>query len=250
MDIKLIIFDMGETLLNFGRVNVNQAFKEGAEATYQFLRDISGNRVCLPPFWRYHWGNWLSVRFQYLMSIITLKEFSFMDLMAGRVKTMGIDLNDQQKAELTRLWFQNAEQFAQIEDNLLETLEELKAMAIQLAIISNTFLPAFIHERQLEEFGLIDHFCLRLYSSETLWRKPHNRIYQMALEHLGVEPGQAVMVGDRLKEDVRGPEQLGIRGVFKRGEVNREKKVPGNIPVIDRIAELPDLVRQWNNQSR
>jgi beta-phosphoglucomutase-like phosphatase (HAD superfamily) len=44
-------------------------------------------------------------------------------------------------------------------------------------------------------------------------RKPDPMIYRLALELLDVEPGEAVFVGDRLFEDVRGAAELGMTTV-------------------------------------
>ena len=50
-----------------------------------------------------------------------------------------------------------------------------------------------------------------VFSSEVGLRKPAPRIYQAALERLGVEPADALFVGDRVREDVQGPAALGMR---------------------------------------
>ena len=49
------------------------------------------------------------------------------------------------------------------------------------------------------------------FSSEIGLRKPAPRIYQAVLERLGVEPADALFVGDRVREDVQGPAALGMR---------------------------------------
>ena len=41
-------------------------------------------------------------------------------------------------------------------------------------------------------------------------RKPHPAIFERALEALGVAPENALFVGDRLFEDVRGAAELGM----------------------------------------
>ena len=50
-------------------------------------------------------------------------------------------------------------------------------------------------------------------SAEIGWRKPHVAIFERALEALGVGPTEAVMVGDRLREDVGGARALGLRTI-------------------------------------
>ena len=119
-------------------------------------------------------------------------------------------------------------------------------MSLKLAIISNTFLPSLVLDRHLEQFDLLRFFPVRTYYSDTFFRKPDRRIYEITLERLGVSAEAAVMVGDKLREDVKGPARLGIKTVFKRGCNNRRKRVPSHVPVIDNIAELPALIRSRN----
>jgi putative hydrolase of the HAD superfamily len=42
-------------------------------------------------------------------------------------------------------------------------------------------------------------------------RKPGPAIYRAALDQIGVEPANALFVGDRVREDVQGPAALGMR---------------------------------------
>jgi putative hydrolase of the HAD superfamily len=52
-----------------------------------------------------------------------------------------------------------------------------------------------------------------VFSSEVGKRKPHAAIFEHALRALDVRPEQALFVGDRLYEDVRGAADLGMRTV-------------------------------------
>jgi hypothetical protein len=46
-------------------------------------------------------------------------------------------------------------------------------------------------DRHLRACDLLEFFPVRVYSSETVHRKPDGRIYGRALERLGVEAGEA-----------------------------------------------------------
>ncbi len=39
--IKAVLFDLGDTLLNFGRVDTAKLFKSGAKLTYDYLKRLS-----------------------------------------------------------------------------------------------------------------------------------------------------------------------------------------------------------------
>jgi putative hydrolase of the HAD superfamily len=68
-------------------------------------------------------------------------------------------------------------------------------------------------QRTLAEMGLAEHLDVAVFSSEVGKRKPHPAIFERALGELGVPACEALFVGDRLYEDVRGAGELGMRTV-------------------------------------
>jgi len=244
MPIKAIIFDLGETLLNYGKVDADELFGQGAHLTYEYLQQISGGADNLPPFKRYHRRHWLSIRWHYAISVLTRREFDCLALLEGKAQAMGLGLDERQLQELAWLWYKPLGDAATIEPELHRYLQELVDMSLKLAIISNTFLPPAVLDRQLEKFDLLRFFPVRQYSSAIGYRKPDRRIYQRALDLLGVGPAAAIMVGDKLSEDIKGPGKLGIAGVYKRGANNQQQKLSPGIPVISSIAELPELIKK------
>jgi HAD superfamily hydrolase (TIGR01458 family) len=77
--------------------------------------------------------------------------------------------------------------------------------------------------------------------------KPSEAFYAAALGTLGVEAGEAVMVGDDLEADVLGAQRAGIPGVLVRTGKYAEKDEHGDgndrpRHVIDSIADLPALL--------
>ena len=95
----------------------------------------------------------------------------------------------------------------------------------------------------MNEFGLTELFDARIYSCDTICRKPDVRIYERALTALDVQGHEAVMVGDKLKEDVLGPAQLGMQGIIKLGVTNHHKRFPVDVPKIIHLSELPELIK-------
>ncbi|MCF7957678.1 MAG: HAD family hydrolase, partial [Phycisphaerae bacterium] len=166
-----------------------------------------------------------------------------------KARGLRITLNDGQLEELAGLWYKPLSDVAVIEDNLHETLGTLRDMGLRLAVLSNTFLPPGVLDGHLEKHKILDYFSTTIYSSETLVRKPNPQIYQFALDAMEIDGPEAIMVGDRLREDVRGPEQLGIKGIFKRGIVNRNKRIPSDVIAINRIDELPDVITGMSQTS-
>ena len=127
--------------------------------------------------------------------------------------------------------------------DVVDTLTELRGRGLRLALVSNAaYLPRLMKE-QLAALGLASYFDAVTLSSEVGVRKPHPAIYRDALDKVRVEPSRALFVGDRVREDVQGPKELGMRAVLTREW--RHEDNPGTADfVIERLGELPAVVRR------
>ena len=246
--IKAVIFDLGETLLNFGRVDVNEQFYKGARLTYSYLKDLFGSGGKLPKFSHYRLGHVATIRWQVLKARMSRREFDCLAILDHKLKVMGLRASSEQITDLAQLWYQPLQSCATIEAGLHHHLQALHDMSLKLAILSNTFLPAGVMDRHLSRFELLGYFPVRLYSSDTIYRKPDRRVFHEAVKQLNVSPAEAVMVGDQPGMDIRGARRAGLNAVFKRGAGNRRKRIERHIPVIDTIGELPTLLRHGSHE--
>jgi len=124
----------------------------------------------------------------------------------------------------------------------LAALGALREQGLRLALVSNITVPPALVQETLAALGLSPYFDAVVLSSAVGWRKPHPRIFQAALGRLGVGPEEALSVGDRVLEDVRGPLALGLRAVLTHE--HRQEPPEQDVPVISRFAELPALLRR------
>lgn len=92
-------------------------------------------------------------------------------------------------------------------------LESLRERNLKLGLVSNAFDPGWLLHRDLEQMGLSQRLDFSVFSSEVGTRKPHPAIFERALDELGVEAKNALFVGDRLYEDIRGAGELGMTTV-------------------------------------
>ena len=99
------------------------------------------------------------------------------------------------------------------------TLAALKRQGYKVGLISNTGRTwgRFLRPIQ-DDMGIGKHFDDRIFSDELGVRKPDPRIFEAALEHLGLRPAEAVHVGDDLVAD---PAQGGEDG----GDARRTDEV-------------------------
>ncbi|QQS47945.1 MAG: HAD-IA family hydrolase [Acidobacteriota bacterium] len=92
-------------------------------------------------------------------------------------------------------------------DDVLPVLSELSERGVKLAVISN--FDARLHDL-MEGLGLSVYFQAVHISSRVGAAKPDPKIFRMALEQAGVASGQAIHVGDSIREDIDGALAAGI----------------------------------------
>ena len=94
-----------------------------------------------------------------------------------------------------------------------------------------------LQREKFEASGLADRFDAVVVSGELRSAKPDPAVYAHALQALGAEPGDAVMVGDSLRNDVDGPVAAGLRAIWlnrtgeprpaDRDDTRRDRRPPG-----------------------
>jgi putative hydrolase of the HAD superfamily len=108
-------------------------------------------------------------------------------------------------------------------------LESLRGHGLKLGLVSNAFDPGWLLHRDLEQMGIAQRLDFSVFSSEVGTRKPHPAIFRRALGALGVQPENALFVGDRLYEDIRGAGELGmktVQAVWFRADEHPEGREP------------------------
>lgn len=96
-------------------------------------------------------------------------------------------------------------------DDTLEVLQQLHGQ-VPMAIITNG--PADLQEDKLKVLGINDYFELIVSSGAHGIGKPDAAIFQVALDHLRIEPASAWHVGDNLYADVAGAKRAGLRAAW------------------------------------
>jgi HAD superfamily hydrolase (TIGR01509 family) len=92
-------------------------------------------------------------------------------------------------------------------------LDALRGRGLLTGLVSNAFDPGWLLHQDLAHMGLAERLDAAVFSSEVGKRKPHPAVFEATLSKLGVEPEQALFVGDRRYEDVRGAKELGMTTV-------------------------------------
>ncbi len=242
--IKAVFFDLGETLLTFGRVNTARLFRQSARLSYTFLKNISqpiGN------FRRYCFKNLFHMRIHYVLSNIIKKDFDALALL--KKVNSKLKLTDSQWQHLAWLWYEPLSKLAKVESDIIQTLTALVNLNLKLGILSNTFIHSSSLEKHLKQFNILDFFTVRLYSYQFKFRKPDVRIFKSAAEKIGELPQNILFVGDLISTDIKPALKAGMRTVLKSAHTNEGKKNPKGVRTITRLSELPALVQKINSNT-
>ena len=93
-----------------------------------------------------------------------------------------------------------------------------------LGIIANQIPGA---EKRLERMGIRQYFDLIISSAEEGVAKPDPRIFNIALTRAGCAPEQAVMIGDRIDNDIVPAKQMGMKTVWIKQGVGKYWNIQG-----------------------
>jgi putative hydrolase of the HAD superfamily len=240
-----ILFDFGDTLVDFGKVDVLARFEDGAKQAYAYLEELGQP---MPEFEKYHRQQLWAVRWRYFASFFTGRDFNALDLIDHLGESLGHDLTKDQLEELAWRWYEPVSQCGTVEPGLRESIETIRDQGLTIGLISNTFIPDTILDRHLENVGLIDLFPMRIYSCTLNFRKPDRRIFQMALDNLGLTAEESLYIGDSVKNDVFGANRMGMVSVLKDISGKKRPRLRKNRPAhtVRGVTELPAVIAQYN----
>ena len=89
----------------------------------------------------------------------------------------------------------------------------------KVGLISN-FTHAPVIYKSLRHLGINAFFNVVVVSEENGWRKPSTKIFQDALNKLGVEAKEAIYIGDSPIEDIKGAKEAGLKTIFVPSQFN------------------------------
>jgi putative hydrolase of the HAD superfamily len=204
--VKAVLFDWGDTLMQWRWDDelVSAGHRAGLEALAR-TEDIPDVEAMTAHFReRYEPLFWAPG---------TLDELEYPGLVRSLLGDFDVQVDDD---ELSRFLEAEHEAWAparELGSTTHALLEALRARDLRLGVVSNAFDPGWLLHRDLERSGIAERVDFAIFSSEVGKRKPHPAIFERALDELGVAASEAVFVGDRLYEDVRGAGELGMTTV-------------------------------------
>lgn len=99
-----------------------------------------------------------------------------------------------------------------------QMLQALLDRGIQMGIVTNASQSMTLRDRELAHFDLLKYFpnaAARISAADVGYLKPHEVIFQYALQALGTTADETVFVGDNPVADIAGAQSAGMKAVLR-----------------------------------
>jgi putative hydrolase of the HAD superfamily len=141
------------------------------------------------------------------------REITFTGQRRERVRDfLGTELSDVEADELFAGYLRRYEAGWTVFDDAVPALRRARTAGLTVAVLTNGDEDQ--QRRKLDRLGLAPEVDVLIASSALPAGKPDPRAFGSAVALLGVDAGQALMVGDSLEKDVRGAVAAGLPAVL------------------------------------
>ena len=240
--IRAILFDFGGTLMH-GRRNWAPIVAKADDALTNYIRS-QGMEVSLNTFsteFRKRLNEYFHQREKDLLE--TTYTFVLRELLKDKGYS---DVSSEVIRSALDALFSVTQDNWVLEDDAILTLDTLKEKGYNLGIVSNAGDDADV-QQLAKGFGINKYFDFILTSAACSYRKPHPRIFELALSNWYRLPSEAVMIGDTLDADIRGAQQAGLYSVWisrRADPVTKEQAQIEPDAEVNNLSEFPAVLDQ------
>jgi putative hydrolase of the HAD superfamily len=238
--LRAVLFDLGGTLM-YERATWNAINARADESLTNYLR-AEGMELNLSTFPR-EFRNRLRKYFQQREKDLLETTYSFVLRDVLKDKGYG-DVPESTLRQALDELFAITQTNWTLEDDTLSTLQKLEQDGYRMGLISNAGDDQDV-QQLARRFNIARYFDFILTSAACSYRKPHRRIFELALSNWYFLPSEAVMVGDNLDADIRGAQSVGLLAVWisrRAGEPMEEQRSIRPDASLSSLSELPAVL--------
>jgi putative hydrolase of the HAD superfamily len=238
--LRAVIFDLGGTLM-YERSTWHDITAQGDEALTKYLinQGMELNLSTFPVEFRRRLGEYFSQREKDLLE--TSYTFVLIELLKDKGYT---NLPDDIIRKALDSLFSITQTNWVLEEDALQTLKKLENDGYRMGLISNAGDDQDVHQL-VRRFGIASYFDFILTSAACSYRKPHPRIFELAIANWYFLPSETVMVGDNLDADIRGAKSAGLYAVWisrRAGASSEDQPRVQPDATVSTLSELPALL--------
>lgn len=208
MKIKAISFDCAHTLMDVNWHPERVALQAATQAGLDLDQQVAGEQ-----YMRLLGSRWADYLQRNLGGDSSKTDEFWRKITEDWLRGLGYDTScrDEIIRQANEILFGSNSQVFVLYSDTRKTLQRLNEMDIPLCVISNWDISLF---RALEMHDLTHHFEFALASHVEGYEKPDHRLFQLAAEKLGREPGEILHIGDNPRDDVAGARDFGMKALL------------------------------------
>lgn len=238
--LRAVIFDLGGTLM-YERDSWYRVTAQGDEALTRYLMDqgLELNLSTFPVEFRKRLNEYFTQREKDLLE--TTYTFVLLELLKDKGYA---NIADEVVRKALDQLFAITQTNWILEDDAPSTLRKLEQDGYRMGLISNAGDDQDVHQL-IRRFEIAHYFDFILTSAQCSYRKPHPRIFELAIANWYFLPSETVMVGDNLDADIRGAKSAGLYGVWisrRAGSSSEDEPRVQPDATISTLTELPALL--------
>jgi HAD superfamily hydrolase (TIGR01662 family) len=238
--LRAVIFDLGGTLM-YERESWHVITPQGDDALAKYLieQGMEINLSTFPMEFRRRLNQYFARREKDLLE--TTYTYVLLDLLKDKGYT---NVPDEIIRQALDSLFAITQNNWILEDDAIPTLKKLEADGYRLGLISNAGDDKDV-QQLVQRFEIASYFDFIVTSAAYSYRKPHRRIFELAIANWYFLPSESVMVGDNLDADIGGAKNAGLYAVWisrRAGSSSEDQPRVQPDASIATLAELPALL--------
>jgi HAD superfamily hydrolase (TIGR01509 family) len=214
-NIETIIFDLDDTLISWA--NPSQDRKEftwpRVAKIHSYLLESDLEVPPLEEFWfiidEASISAWAKAKKNWQIE-------SFGDILARVFTELGLPVDQIDIDEVLRQFDWGPRPGVVIFPDTHKVLKELQRRGYKLGLLTNSYLPMWMRDVELDSYDLLDYWDARITAADVGYLKPHKEIFLTLLGNLETEACKTVFVGDRPKNDIVGANEVGMVSVMMK----------------------------------
>ena len=237
---KMILFDYGQTLVNEAKFDG----VKGTEAVLQYATKNKYNRTAAQIQAVADEINGEMGRFDPARRHLLQVEIPNTMFCGYLYESQGVELSIR-GAKLDKVFWDAASPGVPSE-GVEDFLDFLKEQDIRVAVLSNITYSGEALQNRLQEVLPDQEFEFILATSEYMYRKPHRRIFEFALQKAELTPEEVWYIGDNYECDVVGAKNAGLFPVWYLGATEKPQEPKEGILTAKSWEEVKALLESLN----
>ncbi|NVM55571.1 MAG: HAD family hydrolase [Candidatus Helarchaeota archaeon] len=249
MKYNTIIFDLGFTLLTFKNFTLKRYFKtldQGLDQLIQFL--VDKKIIFDPTIFKKTFKKFRIRNFQ--RALTSYKESTTMDTLSQTFESLNLQKLSPKVAHQAIMLYHSTEgAFWKIRSSAKPVLQELRAKNFKIGLLSNAPYHSGI-KFLMDSNNLTQYFDVIATSAQIGFCKPDKRTFEYVLNKIQSKPAHSIMVGDDLKNDIYGAQQIGMKAIYikKNFEITPTEGLNTSPDkAITDLMEIIPIINEWNN---